>query len=109
MINPSGPDSIEALVGSTAAMDEEMVALSSFKMKIFVFDISANPTLQVAVLGSTDSTTYHLGDGFGMYGLAVNRKYGILVGAPILQIGSNVRIRVFILVTQLKGDVLSRD
>ncbi len=65
-----------------AAIDEEIVAVGSWSSsttsrRVFVFNISTNPAQQLSVLGSPDGGTQCR---FGV-AVAVNRNYGILVGA----------------------------
>ncbi len=90
MITPSGNFSDLWFGYYAAAIDEEIVAVGSAKVfeKVFVFNISTNPAQQLAVLSSPDGTDT---DRFGKDAVAVNRKYGILVGAPYHKIGSKTQ------------------
>ncbi len=73
------------MLGFAAGIDEEIVAVASYSVLdsipsvVFVFNISTNPTQQLAVLSSPEGPD----DAFGKTTVAVNRKYGVLVGAAL--------------------------
>ncbi len=99
VIKPSGTFSGLQLGKYAAAIEEEIVAVGSSQSIVFVFDISTNPAKELAVLSSPDGTN---SDKFGD-AVSVNRRYGILIGAPHHAIGSKLEGGIFILVYTNEG------
>ncbi len=64
--------------GRVSGLDGEIAAVGSHKGKVFVYNISTDPAQELSVLTSPDGTSSY---GFGRNAVAVNQKYGILVGA----------------------------
>ncbi len=90
MIKPSVTSTNLQLGKLSAGLDEEIAAVGSQPafQKVFVYNISTNPAHELTILISPDSTG---DDRFGHISVAVNRGYGILVGAPLHDIGSMLR------------------
>ncbi len=79
MIKPSDTSSNLNFGHWTAAIDGEIAAVGigkTAKGKVYVYNISTEPAQELSVLISPDGTD---SDSFG-YAVAVNQKYGILVG-----------------------------
>ncbi len=86
MIKPSNT-SANLHFGRGNALDGDIAAIgtrSNFQL-VFVYNITSNPAEELAILTSPDSTG---DDKFGSDGvIAVNRAYGVIVGAYHHNIG----------------------
>ncbi len=80
-------DGLDICLGITAAIDENIIAVGSLAFpEVYVFNISTIPAQQLTILSSSAWSKSHI----AVNTVAVNRKHGILIGAPEDDVGSTL-------------------